>query len=115
MKIFSIPCIVLVWHVISVTVSACSPSYGYIPNPWPNPDPVSPNTFTVTFDTNITINGTKADPIVIEVIREWAPLGADRFHSLVQDHYYECAAFFRVVPDFVVQFGIAVSELVKYG
>lgn len=35
------------------------------------------------------------------------PWGVDRFYALVNDHYYDCAAFFRVVPDFVVQFGIA--------
>ena len=34
-------------------------------------------------------------------------LGADRFYQLVMDNYYNCATFFRVVPNFVVQFGIA--------
>lgn len=43
----------------------------------------------------------------MEVHRSWAPIGVDRFWSLLKDHYYDCAAFFRVVPDFVVQFGIA--------
>jgi len=44
---------------------------------------------------------------VIEVIRNWAPLGADRLYSLMKDGFYNGAAFFRVVPDFVLQFGIA--------
>ena len=44
---------------------------------------------------------------MLEVIRDWSPLGVDRFYQLIQDNYYDCGAFFRVVPDFVVQFGIA--------
>lgn len=40
-------------------------------------------------------------------ISAWAPLGADHFYALVQDGFYTEAAFFRVVPNFVVQFGIA--------
>jgi cyclophilin family peptidyl-prolyl cis-trans isomerase len=44
---------------------------------------------------------------VIEVHREWAPLGADHFYELVKAGYYSEARFFRVVPKFVVQFGLA--------
>jgi hypothetical protein len=31
----------------------------------------------------------------------------DRFYQLIQDHHYDCASFFRVLPDFLVPFGIA--------
>jgi peptidyl-prolyl cis-trans isomerase A (cyclophilin A) len=44
---------------------------------------------------------------VVTVTRAWAPLGADRFYNLVKHHYYDNASFFRVVPEFVVQFGIS--------
>jgi len=40
------------------------------------------------------------------VTRAWSPLGADRFYNLVKAHFYDDTAFFRVVPGFVVQFGI---------
>ena len=43
----------------------------------------------------------------IVVTRAWAPLGADRFYNLVKHHFYDNASVFRVVPGFVVQFGIS--------
>jgi len=44
---------------------------------------------------------------VIEVHRDWAPLGADRIHELVQAKFFDDVRFFRVVKGFVVQFGIS--------
>ena len=49
---------------------------------------------------------TSKGPVVIEVHRDWAPLGADHFYALVKAGYYDGDRFFRVVPGFVVQFGI---------
>lgn len=43
----------------------------------------------------------------IHVTRAWAPNGADRFYNLVRHHYYDGAAFFRVLPGFMAQFGIS--------
>jgi cyclophilin family peptidyl-prolyl cis-trans isomerase len=48
---------------------------------------------------------TKGD-IVIEVFRDWAPLGADRFVNLVRHGYYDDARFFRVTVGRWVQFGV---------
>lgn len=59
----------------------------------------APSTFRVVFDTT-------AMPFVIEVHRDWAPRGADRFYNLVINGFYDGCAFFRVVPRFMVQFGI---------
>jgi len=50
---------------------------------------------------------TSKGPVVIEVTREWAPRGADHFYTLVKTGFYNDARFFRVRPNFVVQFGIA--------
>src|SRR5690348_6909338 len=50
---------------------------------------------------------------VIEVTRAWAPLGADRFYNLVRYGYFTDASFFRVLPNFVVQFGINAKPAVS--
>jgi peptidyl-prolyl cis-trans isomerase A (cyclophilin A) len=50
---------------------------------------------------------TTAGDFTVEVHRDWAPLGADRFYNLVRDGYFTNVAFFRVVPGFVVQFGLS--------
>ena len=47
--------------------------------------------------------------IIIEVHKDWAPLGAERFYELVQDNFFNGARFFRYVPNFIVQFGLAAS------
>jgi peptidyl-prolyl cis-trans isomerase A (cyclophilin A) len=43
---------------------------------------------------------------VVEVMRANAPFGADRFYNLVKVGFYDRARFFRVVPGFVVQWGL---------
>lgn len=60
----------------------------------------APETFEVKFTT------TKGD-FTVKVTRAWAPIGADRFYNLVRHHFYDGCAFFRVLPGFVVQFGIS--------
>lgn len=59
----------------------------------------APDTLRVAFETS---RGT----FVVEAIRAWAPNGADRFHQLVQNRFFDDARVFRVVPGFIAQFGI---------
>ncbi|MGH9140142.1 MAG: peptidylprolyl isomerase, partial [Vicinamibacterales bacterium] len=49
---------------------------------------------------------TTKGPIVVEVHRDWAPRGADRFFELVTDRYFDDNRFFRVVKGQWAQFGI---------
>lgn len=51
---------------------------------------------------------------VVEVIRDWSPRGADRFYNLVKYHYFDGAAFFRVIQGFVAQFGISARPSVNH-
>ena len=71
------------------------------------PDPQAPDTFVVLLGTDNNIRPGIGGTIGIECIREWAPLGVDRFYAALNDGFYDESAFFRVVPDFVLQFGIA--------
>jgi peptidyl-prolyl cis-trans isomerase A (cyclophilin A) len=66
----------------------------------------APEVYEVTF---VTTKG----PFVVKVTRAWAPLGADRFYNLVRHHFYDDMALFRVVPGFVVQFGLGPSGAVN--
>lgn len=58
-----------------------------------------PETYQVKFDTSKGV-------VIIEVHRDWAPIGAARFYDSVKAGFYDDTRFFRVVPDFMVQFGI---------
>jgi cyclophilin family peptidyl-prolyl cis-trans isomerase len=49
----------------------------------------------------------KTGKVVIRTKPSWAPIGAAHFHELVDGNFYDLAKFFRVVDNFVVQFGIA--------
>ena len=49
---------------------------------------------------------------VIEVHRDWAPIGADRFYNLVSNGYYDGVRFFRVIDGFMAQFGMHPDPLV---
>jgi peptidyl-prolyl cis-trans isomerase A (cyclophilin A) len=66
----------------------------------------APDEYEVTFKTT-------AGDFVVKVTRAWAPLGADRFYNLVRHGFFSNAAFFRVVPGFVVQFGLNANPAVN--
>jgi peptidyl-prolyl cis-trans isomerase A (cyclophilin A) len=67
----------------------------------------APETFRARFETT-------AGEFAIEVRREWAPLGADRFYNLVKNGFYDDQRIYRVVEGFMVQFGIHGEPLVDY-
>src|SRR5947209_8706083 len=59
----------------------------------------APATFKARFDTSKGV-------FVVQVNRDWAPNGADRFYNLVKNGFFDNARFFRVISGFMVQFGI---------
>lgn len=65
-------------------------------------DAPAPDSFVVRVET------TRGN-VDVMVHRDWAPRGADRVYGLVTLGYYDGARFFRAVPNFVVQFGLAAN------
>jgi len=72
---------------------------GKLANPAALNEP-APATYKAKFDTSKGV-------FVIEVTRAWAPQGADRFYNLVKNGFFDNTRFFRVIPNFMVQFGIS--------
>jgi peptidyl-prolyl cis-trans isomerase A (cyclophilin A) len=63
----------------------------------------APEVYRVRFNT------TKGD-VILEIHRDWAPIGGDRFYNLVRGGFFTNAAIFRVVREpspFMAQFGIS--------
>jgi len=68
--------------------------------PGPAAEPMrSPETFQVRFETS-------KGPFTVAVTRANAPHGVDRLHELVTIGYFSGVRFFRMMPGFIVQFGI---------
>ena len=59
----------------------------------------APPVYKAKFDTS-------KGAFVVEMHRDWAPNGADRFYNLVKHGFYDNVRFFRVISGFMVQFGI---------
>lgn len=59
----------------------------------------APDQFTAVVETS-------AGTFTLQLHRDWAPLGVDRFYNLAANGYFNDIRFFRVVPKFIVQFGI---------
>lgn len=66
----------------------------------------APDTYNARFETS-------AGSFTVQVTRAWAPLGADRFYNLVKGGFFDGTRFFRVLPGFVVQFGLSGNPAVS--
>lgn len=84
-----------------------------VPSSPPTPPVPADQTPTAMDETSAPATGsysvkfeTTAGDFVVLVHRDWAPLGAQRFHELVKSGFYDECRFFRVVSGFMVQFGI---------
>jgi homoserine O-acetyltransferase len=59
----------------------------------------APDVFEVVLETS-------QGPVTLEVHRDWAPIGADRFYELVRRRFFDDSRFFRVRAGFIAQFGV---------
>lgn len=77
-----------------------APPAGDFHNPSsPGMQATAPAVFRVKF-------ATSTGDFVVEVHRDWSPLGADRFYNLARSGYFDGVRFFRVIGGFMAQFGI---------
>ena len=83
---------------LSVSVAVAQPAKANLKNPAAMKEQ-APAVFKASFDTT-------AGTFVIEVHRDWSPNGADRFYNLVKSGFFDDVRFFRVIPGFMVQFGM---------
>jgi peptidyl-prolyl cis-trans isomerase A (cyclophilin A) len=92
------------WAVVAAGLAliGCGSPEPKRPAEAPKKSEKAPDLFKVNLDTS-------KGAVVIEVHRDWAPIGADHFYNLVKTGFYDEARFFRVVRNFVVQFGIAAN------
>ncbi len=110
------------WLMLAILVSGCTPGSDADPTGDSDPeasaderadarliltDPSHPAWSEPAPDSFRALMETSTGDFVIEVIRAWAPVGADRFYNLIRHGYYDDARFHRVVPDFITQWGVA--------
>jgi cyclophilin family peptidyl-prolyl cis-trans isomerase len=92
----------VMYAVIVVLLCNCSPKL--FKEKWTNIQ--APKTFTARFETT-------QGNFDIEAKREWSPNGVDRLYQLITKNYYQDISIFRVVPNFVAQFGIHNDTLIN--
>lgn len=83
---------------IAVALGACGPQGPRSVLLAPAPEIQAPDSFDVTFETS-------KGRFTVRATRSWSPLGVDRFHYLVGIGFYDRNKFFRVIPQYVAQFG----------
>jgi len=87
LRVSSVLCVALLFAVVVALVDARAPDH-----------------FQATFQTSVKHGD---GSFTVDVRRSYAPHGVDRFYDLINNGYFTENEFFRVVPNFVVQWGIA--------
>jgi peptidyl-prolyl cis-trans isomerase A (cyclophilin A) len=88
--------------VLLISVSGCAAEGTQQSGPLFNPAALTekaPAMFQAAFDTS-------KGRFVVEVHRDWAPIGADRFYNLVKNGFFDDVRFFRVIGGQLAQFGM---------
>jgi len=120
LSIVSVSLTVGLWAMLAIPVRSPAQATSAAPKPathaaaTPRASLLNPASLTAKAPADFKVRfTTTAGDFVVEVHREWAPLGADRFYNLVRGGFFTNASFFRVVPGFVVQFGLNADAAVN--
>ena len=75
---------------------------------------LDPANFTETAPDKFVVDVKTTKGLVkIELNRDWAPKGVDRFYNLVKGGFFSDIAIFRMVKGFVIQFGIHGAPIIS--
>lgn len=91
--------------VLALAVGACGGGEEQprqAPNPLLRPAQLTetaPAQFRVRFETSV-------GDFLVDVHRDWAPLGADRFYNLVKNGFFDDTRVYRALDGFMAQFGL---------
>src|SRR6266403_2515364 len=98
---------ILIALLAAAALSAQKPAAPARRAPAGRPSLMSPSSLNATAPAvyKVKVVSTKGE-FTIEVHRDWAPLGADRFYNLVKNGFYDDVRFFRVIEGFMAQFGM---------
>ena len=92
----------ILFFLIAILIISCSPKI--FKDKWTEKQ--APDYFKARFETT-------QGNFDIEAKREWSPKGVDRLHQLIKNDFYTDIALFRVIPKFVVQFGISNDSILN--
>eukprot|EP01064_Diplonema_japonicum_P021350 TRINITY_DN30884_c0_g1_i1.p1 TRINITY_DN30884_c0_g1~~TRINITY_DN30884_c0_g1_i1.p1 ORF type:complete len:220 (+),score=45.41 TRINITY_DN30884_c0_g1_i1:38-697(+) len=104
-RVVGLACLLMAVRVAGQNLAEAT-AMGDVVTQEPVPTIYVPDRYVVVMETDILLDGRLQD-VVINVTKSFAPLGAEQLYKLVKEGFYNEACFFRVVPDFVVQFGLA--------
>lgn len=112
----------LAWRAVVSSASWC-PESSFLPSPGINasahnqPTPrIMPDTLSARWNAPVVqsvVCKSTVGPLEIELRSDWSPMGVAHFLRLVSLRFFTNVAFFRVVPDFVAQFGISGNQTLQ--
>ena len=91
--------------ILSLVIFFCACTKPIFKSKWIKEE--APSYFVTRFET------TKGN-FDVEITREWSPIAVDRFYQTVKHRFYNNTVFYRVVPNFVAQWGNNDTTVLKY-
>ena len=94
--------------LLTIVLAACGGPEKQAEAPRQAPNPLfAPKRLTETAPDGYRVRlQTSEGDVVIQVHRAWSPNGADRFFNLVKNGFYDDTRIYRVLPNFMAQFGM---------